>query len=276
MKTSTTLGVLFGTATLGLAFSTPALAAESAIGLSFGLHSGSQASETNTLVAPRLDADIGVSDHFGVRVILPMTSLSRTNGQGTFRFGNPYAGGFWTTDLEVISLKLGAGLTLPAASFPEDAAELAPAIQAYNTAQGLAGLGDFWLYQPGTMALVVPLEARIDIPLVELRADATWALLISTSDRSNSDTALQLGGEVLFDLPFVAFGARVQSVWIPTTDGDAMQVSIAPLVELEAGPFYARTKFVINLDGPAGFSFDDNSSGSSKFWGWQLGAGVRF
>jgi len=69
--------------TLGAA---PALADGNRIGVSFGLH----AKDSDTLVAPRLDAQFKVSKGFGVQTILPMVSLTpEQGGQGTFRFGNP-------------------------------------------------------------------------------------------------------------------------------------------------------------------------------------------
>ena len=267
-----TTALLIPVALLGV--STVAQAAESRLQVGFGLTTKKINDVDTTLVAPRFDADIGVSDHFGVSAILPLTSLSRSEGEGTFRFGNPYLGGFWSTDFEILSLKVGAGVTLPVASQDTATVEgLANSSVAYTSAQALAGLGDFWLYQPGTMALAVPVQAKLDLALVEIRADATWALLIPTKDYAEVDTTLQLAGEALINIPFVGFGARVQSVWIPTADGDKMQLSVAPVVEAEVGPVFARTMFLINLDGPSGFSFDN---GNDKFWGWHLAAGDKF
>lgn len=263
------LTVLLPTAAALIA--TPALADGNRIGVSFGLHS----KDSDTLVAPRLDAQFKISKGFGAQAILPMASLSRgEGGQGTFRMGNPYLGGFWTTNLEVLTLQLGAGITLPIASVPQDDITGAlTAVQSYTTAQGLAGLGDFWLYTPNTMALAVPLKAELDLALVEVRGDLTWALLIPTRDGGETQTTLQAGIEALINIPFVGFGARLQSVWVPTRDGDKLQLSVAPLVEAELGPVYVRTMFLINLDSPAGFSFDNSKD---KFWGWHLGAGVKF
>lgn len=259
---------LVAASTLG---ASPAFADGNRIGVSFGLH----AKDSDTLVAPRLDAQFKVSKGFGVQTTLPMVSLTPAEGgQGTFRFGNPFIGGFWSTDLEVLSLQLGAGVTLPTASVPgDDAAAASAASQAYLTAQGLAGLGDFWLYTPDTMALVAPLKAELDLALVEVRGDLTWAMLIPTGGDAETQTTLQAGVEALINVPFVGFGARLQSVWVPTRSGDKLQLSVAPVVEAELGPVYARTMFLINLDSPAGFSFDD---GGDKFWGWHLGAGVKF
>lgn len=260
---------------LGLLVATPAWAGSGQVGLSFGLHAGDSGTSDDTLVAPRLDATIPVSDAWGVQVTLPMTTLSRSgDGTGTVRFGNPYAGGVYQLDLEVFHLQLGAGVALPAASVPtDDVAGGVAADRAYQGARGLAGLGDFWLYQPDTFSLVVPVKASLDVAVFELRADATWALLVATSDRSETETAFQFGAELLFNIPFVGFGVRAQTVLVPTLSGDQAQVSVAPLVEVELGPVYARTMFLVNLDGPSGFSFDD---GNDKFWGWHLGAGVKW
>jgi hypothetical protein len=263
-----TTALLVPLALLGL--SGVAHATESRIQVGFGLNSKEIDGRTNTLVAPRLDADISVSDHFGIAATLPLTSLSRSGGgEGTFRFGNPYVGGFWETDIEVLTLKVGAGVALPVAG--QDAS--GSAATAYGTAQALAGLGDFWLYQPGTATLAIPVEAKLDLALIEVRAEATWALLIATKDYAETDTTLQLAGEALFNFPFIGVGARIQSVWVPTASGDKRQVSVAPVVEAEVGPVFARTLFLINLDRPSGFSFD---SGTDKYWGWHLGAGVHF
>lgn len=252
-----------------------ARAQDNELGISFGLYSGEGVTgDTDTLVAPRLDARIGISEGFGAKLILPLTSLSRSGGgEGTFRFGNVYIGGDWRADVDILSFELGAGLTLPTASTPDDAMDASAARSAYMTARGLAGLGEFWLYQPDTMAFVVPARAKLDLAMVEVRGDVTWAALIPTADMASFDTTLQTGLEALINVPFVGFGARAQAVWVPTVDGDKLQLAVAPLVEAEIGPVFARTMFLVNLDGPSGFSFEDRSD---RFWGWHLGAGVRF
>lgn len=259
---------------LGLTAGARSAQADNELAVSFGLHSGeSVTGDTDTLVAPRFDAKIGISKGFGLQLTLPLTSLSRSDGEGTFRFGNVYAGGTWGVDMDVLSLELGAGVTLPTASTPDEAGAALVANRAYLSARGLAGLGDFWLYQPDTVALVVPVKATLDLALVEVRGDVKWAMLVPTADHSAFDTTLQTGIEALINVPFVGFGARAQAVWVPTVEGDKLQVSVAPVVEAEVGPVFARTMFLINVDGPSGFSFDD---GNERFWGWHLGAGVRF
>ena len=259
---------------LALLVAAPAWAGPGHVGISFGLYAGDDGMYDDTVVAPRLDAVVPVSGGWAVQGILPMTTLNRSgDGTGTVRFGNPYLGGLYQLDLEVFDLSIGAGVGLPVASVPDDMDGGIAAQRAFAAAQGLAGLGEYWLYRPDTFSFAVPLKMSLDLAVFELRADATWALLIATSDASETDTAFQLGAEALFNVPFVGFGVRVQGVLVPTVSGDQAQVSIAPLVEAELGPIYARTMFLINLDGPSGLSF---SGGDGKFWGWHFGAGVKW
>ncbi len=249
--------------------------AESKVGMSFGLHTGSpdDASAADTLVAPRLDLQLGLSKGFAVRATIPMTSLTRGAGaDGDFRLGNPYFGAVWGFDLRLVSLEIGVGLTLPVAGIP-DGAEGVAAAEAFSAARGINGLADFWLYTPDSMALVVPMRAELDILIFEVHADLTLATVVSTGDDSTRQSAVQVGVEALFNIPFIGFGARIQSVWVPTANGDKQQLSIAPLVEVELGPIYARSMLLVNLDGPSGFSFSD---GTNKFWGWHVGGGVKF
>lgn len=249
--------------------------AESKVGLSFGMHTGSvdDTSASDTLVAPRLDVQIGLSKGFAAQAVLPMTSYSRGAGaEGDFRLGNPYFGAMWGFDFGILGLQIGAGATLPVAGIP-DGTDGVAAADALATAQSISGLGDFWLYAPDTMALVVPMKAQLDFLMFDVRGDLTLATLISTGDSSTRQSAAQLGVEALFDLWFLEVGARLQTVWIPTADGDKEQFSFAPLIELDLGAVYARSMFLVNLDGPSGFSF---ANGDRKYWGWHVGAGVKF
>ncbi|MEM7678527.1 MAG: hypothetical protein AAF449_21260, partial [Myxococcota bacterium] len=115
-------------------------------------------------------------------------------------------------------------------------------------------------------------KASIDLLLFEIRADAAIAAMLAIDEDQNSEIPIRLGVDGLFSVfPFVSAGLRVQTVFLPLNDGDGFQATIAPLLEASLGPVSAQASFYINLDGPAGFSFDE----SGGFWGFYFGAGLE-
>lgn len=266
---------------LGLAFgatgvTSSAHAHDQQVGVSFGLYSGDRASTgETTVVAPLIDGTFNISESLQLRLALPLTSISRSDDGATrFALGNPYTAAYWRTKSGPLQFRLGAGVALPAARLTDDDPQTS-ALQAegYLTAAAMQGLKDRWLWTPERLSVVVPLDAKLDLGIVELRGDAAWAWMIPTNSDDN-ETMLQLGTEALVHLGPFGLGARVQGVWVPTTSGDDLQMAVAPVAELELGPVAARTMFVVNVDEPQGNSFD--TSAPNTVWGWHIAAAVRF
>jgi hypothetical protein len=66
-------------------------------------------------------------------------------------------------------------------------------------------------------------------------------------------------------------GARLGLFWILTEEGDNAQLSFEPNFRHYFGDAFIQARFTVNLDEPAGFSFDPGG-----FWGLHVGGGVSF
>ncbi len=274
MKHST---ILF--APLALAVSVPSAFADgNSLGIDVGLYSGGISSAVGnrnaTIVSPVLEGRFNLSDKLQLDLAVPFVAADGANIVGAestrLRLANPYLGVSYGLDLGPVSAGVGVGVGLPAARLG-DGLEFGKGQADYGAASLSRGNYRYWLWAPEALSLVVPLEAEIELLLMTIRGDAAWALLVSTGSGSEAETMVQLGGEALFNLAFLGVGARAQAVYLPTVDGDNAQFSVGPVVELNAGPVFARGMLVFNVDGPGGTSFSDGS-----FWGVDIGAGIRF
>ena len=260
---------------LALAFLSGSVAyADNQLGLGVGVYTGDSLSADTAVLSPVLEGRFKLSGRTRLDLQVPFVAVDGGSlaGQDTtrFRLANPYLGVSYGFDFDVRKLGIGGGLSLPAARLGDGVARI-DAAGDYNAASLSRGNYRRWLWAPEALSLVVPLEAEIDLPLVTLRGDAAYALMISTGDGSETESVAQIGAEGLVNLAFLGLGVRAQAVWQPNQDGDNAQVSLGPLAEINAGPFYARSLFVFNIDGPGGRSFSD-----AAFWGLDLAAGIRF
>lgn len=264
----------FALASGALFITTSARAEGQKVGVSFGLYSGDSGDAGNaTVIAPLIDGTFNISERLQLRLALPLTNISQgDDGTNRFQFGNPYMAGYWRGSGGPLKFRLGVGVALPGAQVPDDADRVL-AEESYFAAAAMRGLKDQWLWTPGRLSLVVPLDAELNLGLMTFRADAAWAYMISVEREDTSETLAQFGGEALVHLGPVGLGVRGQTVWMPALGGQT-QTSVAPLAELDIGPFSARTMWVFNLNAPQTFSYDRTSD--HTFWGWHMSAAVRF
>ena len=264
--------IAFGTFAASLLIAADASAAGNHLGLDFGLFAESQNSESNTAFTPVLDGRFKLSEQTALDIKIPFTAVDAPNDDGMLvRLANPYVGLSWGFDIDLVELWVGAAVTLPTSRLPGGADDLAQAQNAFFSASASRGRYDHWLWEPEAMSLILPAELEVNLGLLEVRADAAWALLIPTGG-ADTETLAQLGAEGLLSLGLLSVGARAQTAWQPTADdGEKAQVSLGPVLELGVGPLEARAMFVFNLEGPVGTSFSDEA-----FWGVLLGAKVEF
>ncbi len=248
-------------------------------GLEVGFFLGEDdADDTILIVVPRVAGRYELSPRIAVSLEwgLPVAKL----GGGTrVSVGNPFLAGWYTLPVSELTVQIGAGLAMPLASISEDDALSA---MAYQYALAMDGLMDAWLWAPENVGVVVP--ARVDHVLgsaLRLGGEAAIALLIPTGEQSASpgnrlegaevEVFLQAAAEAAYVVGIFEAGVRLQAAWLATLGGDDFQLSVEPFVALDAGPAFARLRFTLNLDEPAGFSFDEQ-----KVWGLHLGGGVVF
>ena len=226
--------------------------------------------ESTTVLAPIFNGRIGLAKRLLLELTLPLAAVDTPNDDGmVVRLGNPYAGLAWLFVIDAADIVLGAGITFPVARVPNDG-DTAPARVAFLAASNSRGRYDQWLWEPEAMSLVAPVDIKVDLGLLAVRADAAWVFMMPTGGES-VETILQFAGEGIVDLGRVSVGARVQNVWQPTAEDETSQVSVGPLVELDASPVLLWSLFMLNIEGPAGSSFGDDG-----FWSFQLGGSIDF
>jgi hypothetical protein len=223
-------------------------------------------------LSPLLAFETPVSDDWALAAEwgFVFTDFSPDTGDGdsTFRIGNPFLGAAYSLMNDDIDLTIGCGIGLPLASVPDDDSV---AGLAYWHASTIRGWWDFWLWRARVLGIVFPLQLILDeLPLFNIRGEAAAAGLVAVND-DDSDILFQLGGEAGLRLGVAELGARLQFVWIPTSDGDNAQTAVEPYVLFDLKPGFVRLGLLMNLDKPLGFAFD-----ADGYWGVRLAAGFEF
>lgn len=204
-----------------------------------------------TLLAPKF----GVVAPLGSAELALDWGLARlsSNGLSATEFLNPSVRVMYSLDLEIAELKIGGGAAAPLLNVGENTS-LAD-VAAVVTFAGAEGFWDPWRYNYEALGLFAPVELNVDLKLIELKGEAALGLLLDVGDvREKTGHVFQLAGEA--KLALLPVGLRLQMVsYSDGTDSQA-QVSAEPFVSFEAGPAAIRAGLLINLDPPAGFSFD--------------------
>lgn len=253
------------------------------IELGVGL-SGSEDSDLLSL-QPTIEGRFGIGESLGIQAVIPMMWVdvsSDLDDDNRFDIGNP------TVALEVLldpnprAIKLvRAGVALPLLTIedPSDFGDLKDLVlQAVNVmmAWGSNGFFDMWRYAPDTLSVFGELQGTLDVEgmFVDFRAGA--GILIPTSDDSDTEVAVQALGRVGFGnvvRPFLGLGM----VFIPTEaeglsgDEDAFQFGVQGGAIFELGSARLDAMLQVNIDRPAGFSFDDDG-----VFGIHVGATIPF
>ncbi len=77
--------------------------------------------------------------------------------QNTFRFGNPYLAFHYQGRKGQFSYRAGGGVTVPAATLPDDINDQVAAASAYALAAAIRGNNSFWLWDPHTVSVIIPI-----------------------------------------------------------------------------------------------------------------------
>jgi hypothetical protein len=246
-------------------------------GIELSFWRGGGAAGSVTCLSPMLRLDIPLVDRLALSAdwgfVLLAISPERGDSEVRFRIGNPFVAARYMISAGPVTLDIGGGVAIPLARIPDDdQADRLLAIVAYGVALGMRGLRDAWLWAPENLGLVTPFRVQFALANLRLGGDAALAVEIPI-DSSADDVELftQIGGQAAVVAGPVELGARLQGAWIPTEDGDNFQLSAVPFVEAALGTGYFRAAFTLNIDNPAGFSFD-----TGRFWSLTVGGGARF
>jgi hypothetical protein len=201
---------------------------------------------------------------------LPFAYFHENNDPGAdhnqFAVGHPWFGLSFLPDTVcgLSRLSLGIAPEIMHASNPRVA-------RARALSRAANGDWDGYLWREDTLPLVLGVATRKERGMWRIGwdADLMWGL---PGGAREHEFGAQTAGE--FALLFgwnTALGTRVSAAYYPTFDGDPFQSALTFYLR------YARTqdafgaRFVMNLDGPAGFSFaNDGAWGASLFYSRSL------
>jgi hypothetical protein len=237
---------------------------------------GFHTQEALTVWVPVLGGGYKLSPNIELELILPFVYGSRdasnplTNefeDRTTFVSGDPFVGVNYLHGSGDLRYKAGAGIALPFAPDSDVGHFLA-----LSSASKIRGFQDDFLWHGRTMSLVAPFRIEYG-GRVFFGGDAWLALLLPTSgDDRDAELALALAPGVGFWVtPNTLLGARLGLYWAATEEGDNAQLSFEPNFRQHFGKGFFQARFTVNVDQPAGFSFDPGG-----FWGLHLGGGVSF
>lgn len=162
---------------------------------------------------------------------------------------NPYFAFHYVQAQGRTRFRVGGGLTAPVADERD------------TTYGWLArGFRDLWLFiDRFSMVPSFRLEADVGNSAF-FGMDAEVGLIFPDSDYDDVEMLFQTGGEFAFHAGAALFGLRLQAFWFVTddADNDYFQTAFVPFVRVQFGAGFFEGRFLINLDEPLGFAFDDD------------------
>lgn len=201
---------------------------------------------------------------------LPFAYFHENNDPGgdhnQFALGNPWFAVSFLPDTScgLSRLSLGIAPDLVRARDPRD-------FMALSLARAATGDWDGYLWLEHTLPLVFGASTRKERGVWRIGWDGDIVFGLPGSGRQ-TEFGAQTAGE--FALLFgwnVSLGTRLSAAYYPTFSGDPFQSALTTYLR------YARTsdafgaRFVMNLDGPAGFTFSDNGIwGAALFYSTSL------
>jgi hypothetical protein len=197
--------------------------------------------------------------------------------QNTFRFGNPYLAFHYQGRKGQFSYRAGAGVTVPAATLPDDINDQVAAASAYALAAAIRGNNSFWLWDPHTVSVIIPIALERYKPSGFLwGAYLDTGALIKLNDKnprtSKTDFLMQMVAMMGYQATdWLRVGSRFSLVLIPKFKEQNTQLAVEPYLRFGRDNAFGSIRLNINIDNPWGFSFDDR-----QVWGLRLGGGAAF
>ncbi|MFA9472848.1 MAG: hypothetical protein ACERNK_19950, partial [Deltaproteobacteria bacterium] len=194
-----------------------------------------------------------------------------------FRVGNPFLAFHYQGRKGQFSYRAGVGGTVPAASLPDDINDQVTAASAYYLAAAIRGNTSFWLWDPHTASVIVPLAFERYKP-----GGFVWGAyldtgaLIKLNDKnartSKTDFIMQMAAMMGYNATdWLRVGSRFTLVLIPKFKEQNTQLAVEPYLRFGNDNAFGAIRVNINLDNPWGFSFD-----SRQVWGLRIAGGASF
>jgi len=186
----------------------------------------------------------------------PFAYFHENNDPGSDRdqvsLGNPWAALLYLPDCDCGLSRLSVGVAAPVASGSDARDRTALAL-----ARGAVGDWDGYLWLADALPLVLGASTRFDLGRVRLIWDADAILGLPGNGRDGEFGAQMAGqADVMFGWQTTLVG-RISGVYYPTLSGDVFQSALTFYLRYSRLSDSYAVRFVMNLDGPAGFSFPD-------------------
>ena len=247
-----------------------------------GLFAGNlEDGQKRVLVSPLIEMRLQLTYSVLFQVMWGMSYANVDNDQGesdnTFRIGNPYAAFHYQGKKNQFSYRVGVGVTIPAATLPDDNAERIVAQTAYTLAAALRGNTGFWLWDAHSVSVIVPIAFERRKP-----SGFLWGMYLDTgvmikiNDKNNrnkkNDFIMQTVGMMGYQATdWLRVGSRVSFVLIPKFSGAKTQLAAEPFLRFGNENAFGAIRLNVNLDNPWGFSFD-----KGQVWGLRVAGGAAF
>jgi hypothetical protein len=203
--------------------------------------------------------------------------LEEGGSDNSFRFGNPYVAFHYQGKKEQFSYRAGVGVSIPAATLPDDINEANTAATAYKDAAAMRGNRMFWLWDPHTVSVIVPIGFERRKPSGFLwGAYLDTGALIKLNDKnprtSKTDFIMQMAAMMGYQATdWLRVGSDFSLVLIPKYQEQKTQLAVQPFLRFGNENAFGALMVNINLDNPNGFSFD-----SARVWGLRIAGGAAF
>ncbi len=199
------------------------------------------------------------------------------SGKGTlstFSLGNPHLAWLFAWRIPQRWVRVGFGVAAPAANI-RDEAELDALVDAlsYAALWAVHGGRNIWLWAPETLSGVLHADASFRFEsgfTVGVGLHAAEMYGIDGARDGDLDTVVQADLDLAYEHPRVRAGLLATYATRVTGDGSQDEkdaIGVTPEVRIRLPRMVdIVARFNLNIDEPAGFSFDDD-----RFWGATLG-----
>ena len=206
--------------------------------------------------------------HWGIEAEIPF-AISVTSDQGkngtSGAVGNGAIGIYYVFPSPKLRLEIGGIVGSP--TEPDNDGD--NGLDARLGALASRGYDRAWLWAPttATLAPVFRIGSHEHDAFIH-QGEVVIAPLFSPR---TPELVLQLAEDLGAQLSILHAGAKAELVAYANEGGTVKQLSIMPHVGVHGAAGFVDLGFLINVTGPAGFSFDEGN-----FWGLRLRAGARF
>jgi len=250
-----------------------------------GMFAGKRGDEDNPqrsiIISPLIEMRLQLAYSVLMQVVWGMSyanvDLDDADPDNSFRVGNPYIAFHYQGKKGQFSYRVGAGVTAPAASLPDDINDRNTAASAYDLAAGLRGYTMFWLWDPHTVSVIIPIGFERSKPSGFLwGAYLDTGALIKLNDKnprtSKTDFLMQMVAMMGYQATdWLRVGSRFSLVLIPKFNERKTELAVEPYLRFGSDNAFGAIRLNINLDQPFGFSFDKR-----KVWGLRIAGGAAF